>query len=79
MLYGFVGVCDDRRLALIAADGRPRHFDPDLVGDLELHALLAEPRDLPVDAAVVMTLSLDLQAVEKLLHLLLLALASAAG
>ena len=37
---------DDRRLALIAADRRLRHFDPDLVGDLQLHALIAEPRSI---------------------------------
>ena len=51
-----------------------RDFDADLVGNLELHALIAEPRDLAVDAAGRDDPIADLQAVEKLLHLLLLAL-----
>ena len=39
-LYGFEARLDDRRLALIAADGRFRHLDAHLVGDLQLHVLL---------------------------------------
>ena len=63
---------DDRRPALIAADGRLRDLDPDLVGNLQLHALVAEPRHLAVDAAGRDDPIADLQALEELLHLLLL-------
>ena len=65
LLTAFGGL-DDRRLSLIAADGRLRDFDADLVGDLQLHALLAEPRDLAVDAAGRDHPIADLEAVEKL-------------
>ena len=53
---------DDRLLSLVAADGRLRDFDPHLVGDLELHALVAEARDLSVDAAGRDDAVADLQA-----------------
>src|SRR5471030_300276 len=66
---------DNRRLALIAADCRFRYFDIDLVGHLKLHALLVEAHDLAEDPARGDDLVVDLQVVEKFLHLLLLALA----
>ena len=56
---------DHGRLPLIAADGRLGHLDPNLVGDLELDALFAEPRDLPVDPARGDHLFVDFQVVEK--------------
>src|SRR5439155_16571833 len=65
---------DDRRLPLKAADGRPRHVYAHFVGDLQLYFVIVEARDLPVDAAGRDDLVVHLQALEKLLHLLLLAL-----
>src|SRR3954470_22208062 len=65
---------DDGRLPLVAADRRLRDFNPQLVGDLQLHGLLAEPRHLAVDAAGRDHPVADLQRLEKLLHLLLLPL-----
>src|SRR5438477_6693576 len=65
---------DDGRLALVAADGGPGHLDPNFVSDLQLHALIAEPRDLAVDAAGRDDAVVHLQTIEELLHFLLLAL-----
>src|SRR4029077_12111339 len=48
-------------------------LDSDFVGDLQLHALAPEARDLTVDTAGRDHLVAHLQAFEKLLHLLLLA------
>src|SRR4029077_1760335 len=75
MLHLWIRGLDDRRLPLIPADGCPRDVDPDLIRDLNLNALLAESRDLPVDPARRNDFVVDFQIVEKLLHLLLLALA----
>ena len=61
-----------RGLPLIAADRRLRDLDTDLVRDLELHALIGELRDLPVDTAGRDHAVADFQRSEKLLNLLLL-------
>src|SRR5207248_7143690 len=65
---------DDRRLSLITANRLPRHFDSDLVRHLNLHALLAETRNLPVYSPRRDDLVVHLQMIEELLHLLLLPL-----
>src|SRR5262249_48830907 len=64
---------NDLRLSLIAADRRARDLDSHLVGDLQLHLLLVELDNLPVDAAGRDDFVVDLQIVQKLLDLLLLA------
>src|SRR5262245_49113327 len=63
-----------RFLPLVSADRRLCYLDPHFVGNLQLHTLLAEARDLAVDAARRDDTIVDLQVVEELLHLLLLAL-----
>src|SRR5471030_2178814 len=75
MLHLWIRGLDNRRLPLIPANGRPRDVDAYLVRDLNLDALLAKARDLSVDSARRDDLVVDFQIVEKLLHLLLLALA----
>src|SRR5947209_1348044 len=71
---GFRWRLDDRWLALIAANGRFRHFDLDVIRDLQLHGLFVELHDLPVDPAGRDHLVVDLQVVDELLHFLLLLL-----
>src|SRR6478672_5307118 len=61
----------DRILSLIAGDGGPRHLDVDLLGDLELHRVVADSGDGPVETAGGDHLVADLQAVLELRHLLL--------
>src|SRR3954453_3364102 len=67
---------DDGRLALQAANGGTRDLDSDLriVGDLQLDHLLVDFRDLAVYPARRDDPVVHLEAVEKLLHLLLLTL-----
>src|SRR2546423_5116433 len=67
---------NDGRLTLEAADRRAGDPDPHLriVGNLELHQLLVDLRNLAVDAAGRDHLVVHFQVVEKLLHLLLLPL-----
>src|SRR5262245_9385466 len=65
---------DDRRLPLIAADGRFRDLDLNLFGDLELDALFAQLGDLTVDAARRDHPVVHLEVLQELVHLLLLPL-----
>src|SRR3954470_12683243 len=78
--YVFTSLCirglDDRRMALQAADGGARNLDSDLriVGDLQLDHLLVDFRDLAMNPARRDDPVVHLEAIEKLLHLLLLTL-----
>src|SRR5206468_6127297 len=62
---------DNGRLTLIPADSRLCDLDSDLLGDLQLHLLLVNLHDLPVDPTGGDHAVVDLQAVEESLYLLL--------
>src|SRR5690606_30220842 len=62
---------DDRLLSLVTADRGTGDFDPDLIGNLQLHRVLVDPGDLSVDPAGGDDTVADLQARLEVLDLLL--------